>query len=107
MGSFTPNFLSHLPTAQFTDVYEEKPQDGWLLSQIILQVVPRGELNLQAVIVVSSSSREKSAQLTWAEVSAPANFVMFDLSNRSTLKLVSVLPQLDGRNEWVQDQTGS
>ncbi len=28
---------------------------------------------------------------------------MFDLSNRGTLKLVSVLPKLDGRNEWVQD----
>ncbi len=28
---------------------------------------------------------------------------MFDLSNRSTLKLVSVMPTLDEREEWVQD----
>ncbi len=28
---------------------------------------------------------------------------MFDLSNRGTLKLVSVLPKLDTRDEWVQD----
>jgi len=103
MGAFTPNFLSRLPTAQFTDVYEEKPQDGWLLSQVILMVVPQSQLTPQTVVIVSSSSREKSAQLTWAEVQDPANFVMFDLSNRGTLKLVSVLPQLDGRNEWVQD----
>ena len=102
-GAFTPNFLDRLPTAQFTDVYEEKPQEGWPLSQVILAVVPQRQLNPQALVVVSSSSRDKSAQLTWAEVKDPANFVLFDLSNRGTLKLVSVLPQLDGRNEWVQD----
>lgn len=103
MGAFTPHFLGRLPTAQFTDVYEEKLQDGWLLSQVILQVVPQRQLSPQSLVVVSSSSRDKSAQVTWAEVQDPANFVMFDLSNRGTLKLVSVLPALDGRNEWVQD----
>jgi hypothetical protein len=103
MGAFTAHFLSRLPTAQFTDVYEEKPQQGWPLSQVILQVVPQSDLKPAALVIVSSSSREKSAQLTWAEVSDPANFVLFDLSNRGTLKLVSVLPALDGRNEWVQD----
>lgn len=103
MGAFTPNFLERLPTIQFTDVYEEKQQDGWLLSQVILAVVPQRQLNRQALVVVSSASRDKSAELTWAEVEDPANYVMFDLSNRGTLKLVSVLPRLDGRNEWVQD----
>jgi hypothetical protein len=103
MGAFTPTFLDSLPTAQFTDVYEEKPQDGWLLKDVILRVVPALQLDPQAAIVVTSSSRDKSAQLTWAEVMNPANYVMFDLSNRGTLKLVSVLPALDGRNEWVQD----
>ena len=28
---------------------------------------------------------------------------MFDLSNRGTLKLVSLLPKLDTRDEWIQD----
>jgi hypothetical protein len=28
---------------------------------------------------------------------------MFDLSGRGTLKLVSLLPRLDVRDEWVQD----
>jgi len=36
-------------------------------------------------------------------VDQPENYVMFDLSNRGTLKLVSVLPSLDTRDEWVQD----
>jgi len=52
---------------------------------------------------VSSSSRDKSAQLTWAEVDDPANMVMFDLSSRGTLKLVSLMEKLDTRDEWVQD----
>ena len=103
LGAFTPHFLDRLPTAQFTDVYEEKPQEGWPLSQVILAVVPQRKLDPQALVIVSSLSRDKSAQLTWAEVEDPANFVLFDLSNRGTLKLVSVLPNLDGRNEWVQD----
>jgi len=29
--------------------------------------------------------------------------VMFDLSNRGTLKLVSTMPKLDDRDEWIQD----
>jgi hypothetical protein len=41
--------------------------------------------------------------LTWAEVDKPANMVMFDLSSRGTLKLVSLLDRLDVRDEWVQD----
>ncbi len=34
---------------------------------------------------------------------AEQNMVMFDLSNRGTLKLVSLLEKLDTRDEWVQD----
>jgi hypothetical protein len=52
---------------------------------------------------VSSSSRDKSAQVTWAEVNDPENMVMFDLSGRGTLKLVSKLERLDVRDEWIQD----
>jgi hypothetical protein len=60
-------------------------------------------LQPDTVVIVSSSSRDKSAQLTWAEIDDPANWVMFDLSGRGTLKLVSVLEKLDTRDEWVQD----
>ena len=64
-----------------------------------------GEDNLQAstIINVSSSSREKSAQLTWEEVQNLDNMVLFDLASRGTLKLVSRLEKLDTRDEWVQD----
>jgi hypothetical protein len=65
--------------------------------------VEEEKLKPDSAITVSSSVRDKSAQLTWAEVEDPANWVLFDLSNRGTLKLVSVLESLDTRDEWVQD----
>jgi hypothetical protein len=70
---------------------------------VLLLHVKERELEPDSIIVVSSSSRSKSAELTWAEVSDPANWVMFDLSGRGTLKLVSVLEWLDIRDEWVQE----
>jgi hypothetical protein len=60
-------------------------------------LVPRTE------ITVTSTSRNKSARLTWEEVNDPDNWVMFDLSGRGTLKLVSQLDRLNVRDEWVQD----
>lgn len=61
------------------------------------------QLSPQTRIIVSSASRNKSAQLTWQEVNDRENMVMFDLSNRGTLKLVSLLEKLDMRDEWIQD----
>jgi hypothetical protein len=54
-------------------------------------------------VTVFSSSREKSQTLTWAEVRDPGNNVLFDLSGRGTLKLVSTIPGFDIRDSWVQD----
>jgi hypothetical protein len=82
---------------------EGKTEEGWLLADVLSLYLPAGELLPEARIVVSSASRNKAAELTWAEVSQPQNMVMFDLSNRGTLKLVSLLEQLDSREEWVQD----
>jgi hypothetical protein len=52
---------------------------------------------------VSSSSRGKSVDLSWEQVERTENMVLFDLSGRGTLKLVSLLEQLDIRDEWIQD----
>ncbi len=103
VASFTPADLEQLEKASFTEPVEGKEQDGWLLRDILLVHLKAEQLKPEAQVVVSSSSRGKTAHLTWAEVVEPANMVMFDLSNRGTLKLVSVLPNLDAREEWVQD----
>jgi len=103
VASFIPDDLSQLPTASFVDAEEGKTQDGWLLRDVLLLYL--GEDNLQdgSQVTVSSSSREKSKTLTWAEVENKENMVMFDLSGRGTLKLVSTIPGFDIRDSWVQD----
>lgn len=103
VGSFAPADLERLPKVSFVEPEEGKTQEGWLLRDVIRLYVAEDQLQAGSVVIVRSTSRDKSAQLTWAEVDRPENYVMFDLSNRGTLKLVSILPALDSRNEWIQD----
>ena len=102
-GSITEANLESVGKVSFVDKAEGVEQSGWLLRDIILLRVARSRLKGDALIRVSSSIRNKSAEVTWAEADDPANHVMFDLSNRGTLKLVSMLERLDTRDEWVQD----
>jgi hypothetical protein len=103
LGGFSPADLEGLAQVSFVDAEEGKTQEGWMLRDVLLLHVKERELEPETLIVVSSSSRDKLARLTWAEVDDPANWVLFDLSGRGTLKLVSVLERLDIRDEWVQD----
>lgn len=103
VGAFTPEDLERLEQVSFVDDEEGKTQEGWRLRDVLLLYVEEGRLDPEAEILVSSSSREKSATVTWAEVRELENWVMFDLSGRGTLKLVSKLEDLDTRDDWVQD----
>ncbi|MGD2040318.1 MAG: hypothetical protein PVH11_05795 [Anaerolineae bacterium] len=103
VGAFAPTDLEEVQTVSFVDAEEGKTQEGWLLRDVLLLHVPEESLPPGATVIVTSSSRDKSAEFTWAEVQDPDNWVMFDLSGRGTLKLVSVLERLDIRDEWVQD----
>lgn len=103
VAGFSPEDLEQLEQVSFVDDEEGKKQEGWLLSDVLMLHVDERDLGEDTLIVVSSSSREKSAQVTWTEVEERANMVMFDLSGRGTLKLVSKLEGLDTRDDWVQD----
>lgn len=104
IAGFAPDSLENLEQVSFVDAAEGKLQDGWLLRDVLLAHIPEPQrLALDTKITVTSSSRGKVAELTWAEVEAQENMVMFDLSNRGTLKLVSLLEKLDMRDEWIQD----
>ncbi|MCA9976629.1 MAG: hypothetical protein R3E31_12270 [Chloroflexota bacterium] len=103
LASFQPTDLEQLTQTSFTDAEEGKAQEGWMLRDVLRLYLSAADLPPEATITVISNHRGKSAQLTWAEVDDPANMVMFDLAGRGTLKLVSLLPQLDTREEWVQD----
>ena len=103
VAAFTPSDLEKLTKVSFVEQEEGKTQEGWLLRDILLLYFDPDQLQDDTQITVSSTSRDKSATLSWAEVKEAKNMVMFDLSNRGTLKLVSLLPQLKTRNYWVQD----
>ncbi len=103
VAAFVPADLEGLTKTGFTDAEEGKPQEGYLLRDVIRRRLSAGELKPGSLVTVTSSSRGKQAQVSWSEVDDPANNVLLAVSNRGTLKLVSVLPALDVRDEWVQD----
>jgi hypothetical protein len=103
IGGFSPADLDQLEQVSFVDDEEGKTQEGWMLRDVLSLHVEPDTLQPETRVTVISSSRGKTVTLTWAEVDEPANMVMFDLSGRGTLKLVSLLERLDVRDEWVQD----
>ena len=103
VAAVVPDSLQSLESASFVDAEEGKPQTGWMVRDVLLVHLPAESLPPESTITVISTSRDKSVVLTWAEVEAEENMVLFDLSNRGTLKLVSLLERLDMRDEWVQD----
>ncbi len=103
VAGFIPTDLEQLTQVSFTDAEEGKLQEGWLLRDVLLLHLKPEQLQPETRITVISNSRNKSAQLTWTQVNEPTNNVMFDLSNRGTLKLASVLANLNTRDEWIQD----
>jgi hypothetical protein len=103
VASFVLDDLSQLDSASFVDAEEGKTQDGWLLRDVLLLYLGEDNLQSRSQITVSSSSRGKGQTLTWAEVDDRENMVLFDLSGRGTLKLVSTIPGFDIRDAWIQD----
>ena len=103
VASFVPDDLNQLADASFVDAEEGKTQEGWMLRDVLLLYIKESKLKDDTQIAVSSASREKSKSLTWAEVDLINNMVMFDVSGRGTLKLISKIPGFDLRDLWVQD----
>lgn len=101
---FVPDDLSELEGASFVDDEEGKTQEGWMLRDVLRLYINVEDLHPDSIIRVSSSSREKSIDIAWEDVDTPENMVMFDLSGRGTLKLVSkTLKNFSIRDEWIQD----
>ncbi|HNT78675.1 MAG TPA: hypothetical protein PKH77_27010 [Anaerolineae bacterium] len=102
IAAFLPTDLEQLTEVSFVDAEEGKTQQGWMLRDVLLLYLTPDAL-LNSDITVGSSSRGKTITLSWAEVDAVENMVMFDLAGRGTLKLVSKIPGFDIRDAWVQD----
>jgi len=103
IAGFTSTDLESIQQVSFIDDEEGKTQEGWLLREILTKYIKTDQFHDDVTVVITSSSRDREVSITWGEVKNEGNMVMFDLSGRGTLKLVSKLPQLDIRDEWVQD----
>jgi hypothetical protein len=103
IASFVPEDLNQLDVVSFTDDEEGKTQEGYLLRDVILLYIDDSNLAVDTELTVSSSSREKVKSLSWGEIDNLENMVMFDISGRGTLKLVSKIPGFDIRDAWIQD----
>ena len=103
LASFVPEDLDQLQVVSFVDAEEGKTQEGWMLRDVLLLYVKENQLQPETQVTISSSSRGKSKSLTCVQVSDQENMVMFDLSGRGTLKLVSKIPGFDIRDSWIQD----
>lgn len=104
ISQFTPTDLDLLEMASFVDLEEGKTQEGWLLADVLLLHLDPSILSPEDIITVSSNS--KTVDLSWSQVSDQTNLILFDLSGRGSLKLVSA--QVEGfqtRDKWIQDVT--
>jgi hypothetical protein len=95
--------LEAMPLASFVDTEEEKIQEGWLLADVLQLYIPNDRIQNSSEIIIRSASRDKAASFTWEQISAVDNMLLFDLSGRGTLKLVSQMPGFDTRANWIQD----
>lgn len=102
-AAFSPADIEDKPMASFKDIEEGKTQEGWMFNDVLLTYFNENLFNDKTIVTVISSSNEKSADLNWADINNPENMILFDLSGRGTLKLVSLMEGFDTRDDWVQD----
>jgi hypothetical protein len=103
LSKFCRENAARLAKKSFTDRSENKPQEGWLLRDVLLLSVKKGNLAPQTMVRVSSTSRGKVALLAWKDVSDEANLIILAPTKQGTLKLASVMKGLDTRTKWIQD----
>jgi len=103
VARFVPGDLETLEKVSFVDEEEGKTQEGWMLRDVLLIYLDASQLMPDNEITVSSSSRGKAVSMRWDSIENVDNMVIFDLSGRGTLKLVSKMEGLNIRNDWLQD----
>ena len=109
-GSFVANLnpadLPDLEPGSFKDLEENKTQEGPWLKDIVTLYIDRAIKDSELVTVRglrSTTGEEKEITLTWAQVADGDNNVICDVAGSGdSIKLVSTLPELDTRDEFVQ-----
>lgn len=103
VASFVPEDLNQLEKVSFVDEEEGKTQEGWMLKDVLLLYLDLDWDPTYGEVTIRISSRDKAVTLDWETIMDPESMVMFDLSGRGTLKLVSKVDGFDTRDDWVQD----
>ncbi|MBU0493318.1 MAG: hypothetical protein KKA73_00550 [Chloroflexi bacterium] len=103
----SPAEIAGLPQGAFQDAEEGKTQEGAWLKDLIARHVDVGNLSPVSEIRVQGAHRQtgeaRTAAVTWVEAQDEGNHVILDVSGDGlAVKLVSTLPRLDTRDEWVQ-----
>ena len=102
-GNFCQKDAAGLAKTNFRDRAENKVQEGWLLRDVMLLYIKKEEISPDTIVLVSSTSRGKKAELRWKDISNDQNKILLALSRQGSLKLVSSMKGLDTRDRWVQD----
>jgi len=106
VANLNPADLPDLANGTFKDLEENKTQEGPWLKDIIALYIDRDIKENELVMVRglrSTTGEEKEITLTWAQVAHIDNHVICDIAGSGdSLKLVSTLPALDTRDEFVQ-----
>ena len=107
VANVDPAQVSALATSSFVDSEKGKTQEGPRLQDVLLLYLDEGNLEEGSIIKVNgiqpSNEKAKEATVTWGQASESVNNVLLDVSVSSgSLKLVSTLPGLDTRADWVQ-----
>jgi hypothetical protein len=107
VANVDPEQVSALATSSFVDSEKGKTQEGPRLRDVVLLYADEGDLQADSIVKVSgiqpSNDKAKEATVTWGQASESVNNVLLDVSVSSgALKLVSTLPGLDTRADWVQ-----
>jgi len=106
VANLNPADLPDLEPGSFMDLEENKTQEGPWLKDIVTLYIERTIKDTDLVTVTglrSTTGEEKEITLTWAQVADGSNHVICDVAGSGdSIKLVSTLPELDTRAEFVQ-----
>jgi len=105
IANVAPVDFTSLPATSFQDAEEGKTQEGPWLRDLILLYVPEKALRASSTITVSGArnGNVKTHTVTWGQALEDSNWLVLDVSGSGdAIKLTSVLPDLDTRDEWVQ-----
>ncbi|NOZ72149.1 MAG: hypothetical protein GXP38_09585 [Chloroflexi bacterium] len=77
--------------------------EGWLLAEVLKHSLPATSLSAQTQVTVGSSSTNRAAQFSWAELQSPDNNIILALTATNSWLLAFPLADDQSEDAWVQE----